>query len=360
MKLPTISFCLISKNEEKNIKECIEKVKPAVDEIIVLDTGSTDNTVKIAEELGAKIGHFDWDDDFSEARNTAIEMATKDWILFLDCDERLEAEDLALLKKTIANYGEEYVAVQQPINSVTDGGGITSYRVTLFKRDPRIRYRGRVHETVSDSINEFKGKFLKVDIPVIHLGYRDKNSLIDKAINRNYKILKEEHEKDPNNVGVTIYLAKTELSVLNNPQNAKKYLEEVLPRENDMSVPQKTEMHFLLGYVNYLLKDEEKMLGHWGKVLELDPKFPDVYWVCGRYFYDEKQFGTALAFFEQTIRTNGHFAQSQVVNFSYRRKDLYTFLEECAAKTGEFVKSIAWKYKEKQEEKKKNEQKISS
>ena len=82
MKLPTISFCLISKNEEKNIKECIEKVKPAVDEIIVLDTGSTDNTVKIAEELGAKIGHFDWDDDFSEARNTAIEMATKDWILF--------------------------------------------------------------------------------------------------------------------------------------------------------------------------------------------------------------------------------------------------------------------------------------
>ncbi|MBO8162015.1 MAG: glycosyltransferase family 2 protein [Thermosipho sp. (in: Bacteria)] len=89
-----ISGCLIVKNEEKNITRCIESMLPVIDELIVVDTGSTDNTVAIAEKFNAKIYHFTWIDDFSAARNYAISKATGDWIIFLDADEFLSEANL--------------------------------------------------------------------------------------------------------------------------------------------------------------------------------------------------------------------------------------------------------------------------
>ena len=82
-----ISACVITKNEEKNIARCINSYKDIVDEIILVDTGSTDNTVEIAKSLGAKIYYYEWQNDFSAAKNYALSMAKGDWIIFLDADE---------------------------------------------------------------------------------------------------------------------------------------------------------------------------------------------------------------------------------------------------------------------------------
>jgi len=92
-----LSQCMIVKNEEKNIEKALGWAKGIAFEQIVVDTGSTDRTVEIAEKLGAKIFHFEWINDFSAAKNFAIEQASGNWIAFLDADEYLSVKDAAKL-----------------------------------------------------------------------------------------------------------------------------------------------------------------------------------------------------------------------------------------------------------------------
>ena len=86
---PRLSVCMIVKNEERFLGQCLASVKDIADELIVIDTGSTDRTIEIAREHGAQVGHFEWCNDFAAARNVSIAPATGDWILFLDADEEL-------------------------------------------------------------------------------------------------------------------------------------------------------------------------------------------------------------------------------------------------------------------------------
>src|SRR5690348_3827247 len=88
----TISLCMIVKNEEKYLERCLKSVEGVVDEIIIVDTGSTDQTTEIAEKFGAKILRYQWNDDFSSARNYSLKNAKCDWILILDADEELDIQ----------------------------------------------------------------------------------------------------------------------------------------------------------------------------------------------------------------------------------------------------------------------------
>src|SRR3989338_6646287 len=99
MPKQTISLCMIAKNEEKHIEECLNSVKDIVDEIIIVDTGRTDKTKQIGKKFNAKIFDFKWVDDFSAARNKSLKHATKDWILVLDADEVVESIDLNKIKE---------------------------------------------------------------------------------------------------------------------------------------------------------------------------------------------------------------------------------------------------------------------
>src|SRR4030066_1633675 len=98
---PTISVCMIVKNEEKFLAQCLKSVKDATDEIIIVDTGSADKTVEIAQSFGAKVYHHPWRNSFSEARNHSISYAVCDWILQIDADESLEQADIPLFHSLI-------------------------------------------------------------------------------------------------------------------------------------------------------------------------------------------------------------------------------------------------------------------
>src|SRR3989338_7693689 len=100
-KMPTISLCMITKNEEKYLEQCLDSVKDIVDEIIIVDTGSKDKTKEIAKKFSAKIFDFEWVDNFSAARNESLKHAAKDWILVLDADEVVEKKDLERIKELI-------------------------------------------------------------------------------------------------------------------------------------------------------------------------------------------------------------------------------------------------------------------
>src|SRR4051812_11925913 len=99
MKSPTLSLCMIVKNESQWLRQALTSVKDLVDEIIIVDTGSEDSTVEIAKSFGAKIFSIPWENDFSKARNYSLEQATSDWILVLDADEVIEKTDHLKIKK---------------------------------------------------------------------------------------------------------------------------------------------------------------------------------------------------------------------------------------------------------------------
>jgi glycosyltransferase involved in cell wall biosynthesis len=93
-----ISACLIVKDEERHLDRCLSSLQGIVDEIVVVDTGSTDGTLEIAQSHGAVIGSFDWCDDFSAARNASLDLATGDWVLWIDADEALTPESASSIR----------------------------------------------------------------------------------------------------------------------------------------------------------------------------------------------------------------------------------------------------------------------
>ena len=99
-----ISACVIVKNEEVNLPLWLESMQDIADELVVVDTGSIDRTVQLAEAAGARVEHFRWVNDFSAAKNYAISKAKGDWILFLDADEYFPKEQRSMVRDAIERY----------------------------------------------------------------------------------------------------------------------------------------------------------------------------------------------------------------------------------------------------------------
>ena len=152
-----LSQCMIVKNEEKNIRRALSWGKGIVCEQIVVDTGSTDRTVEIAEEMGAKVYHFQWCNDFSAAKNYAIEQASGNWIAFLDADEYFDEESASKLLKTIATAEEMTSAgtmihvVRTGLANINQAGkvGVIVIHDRIFRNMSSLRYVNKIHERIS-------------------------------------------------------------------------------------------------------------------------------------------------------------------------------------------------------------------
>jgi len=192
---PTISLCMIVKDEAKHISDCLKSVGHLVDEIIVVDTGSADRTPEIAGSFGAKVYRHPWQDNFSLHRNQSIGYAAGDWILILDADERLECKSGRKLRALVKNAQENAIAVQ--VNSYIDQKGtrIITNSPRLFRNHPGFHYEGIVH---NQPIFEGTCGFSKITIH--HYGYLlDEESKKRKAQRTKFLLLKQiqnDHE-DP-------------------------------------------------------------------------------------------------------------------------------------------------------------------
>ncbi len=145
-----LSVCLIVRNEEKFLKRALESVRTLAHQIVVVDTGSTDSTVEIARQQGAEVYSFPWQDDFSAARNAALERATGDWVLILDADEELTPEGCASLKQELRS--DSVMAYRLPIVDRGREEEGCSYVPRLFRNAPGLFFVGRIHEQVFSSV----------------------------------------------------------------------------------------------------------------------------------------------------------------------------------------------------------------
>lgn len=181
---------MIAKNEAENIGRCLRSVERFVDEIVVVDTGSTDDTVKIAQSFGAKVIASQWRDDFSLARNISLENASGDWIFFLDCDEELAPSCGQELREVIEDPKFEAYFVR--IVNLTEAG--TELRVPslrLFRNRKFYRFVGRIHEQIISSIIAHHGQqsIGETGITIIHHGYDSRSVNIRAKAHRNMRIL---------------------------------------------------------------------------------------------------------------------------------------------------------------------------
>lgn len=200
-----ISLCMIVKDEEKNMARCLQSVRPYVDEMVVVDTGSSDRTLEIAEEMGARVLHFQWTDNFAAARNYSIQNATGDWVLWLDADEELEASTSRSLRSLAARLGSRLGCYRLPVVSLVDDDAhpnkAMSFQRRLIRRRPDvIRFVGIIHEQVQCLMGDASWSLESTDdFRIIHYGYLPEALREKEKHKRNFVLLHEALRRDPQN-----------------------------------------------------------------------------------------------------------------------------------------------------------------
>ena len=206
---PRLSVCLIVKNEERFLAQCLRSIQRVAHEIIVVDTGSDDKTVEIAQSMGAQVIHFQWCDDFSAARNACLAQARGDWILVLDADEELNLEDENTLLQELKTSTNKLLLRLQCVQTVEEKT-FKAYVPRLFRNAPFIQFQDAVHESVTNTVVglcDLWGMELGVSQSrLIHHGYskeviRDKNK-----IGRNHRLLLKAIEQNPGNAYMQMQL----------------------------------------------------------------------------------------------------------------------------------------------------------
>ena len=187
---------MIVKNEEDFLLECLRSFEDVVDEIVIVDTGSTDKTLEIAERFNAKIYHFDWIDDFAAARNESLKYVTKDWVFIADADNQLDRDSIPTLKKAIERQDALAYSIDEhssfEYNSLELGLFQIIYRkIFLFRNHFGIKFDGIVHEQVYknilDILEEYPNyKLLDSNIKLFHYGYTPEG--IERRIKRNTEL----------------------------------------------------------------------------------------------------------------------------------------------------------------------------
>jgi len=202
----TISACLMVKNEEEMLPDCLESINKIVDEIIVVDTGSTDNTVAIAESYGAKVHHHPWENDFSKHRNQSISYATGDWFLTIDADERLESDKISgqALKSKLKDLSEDVHAVLVTLKDYTREGELKLvWKVSkLFRNNVGVHYEGEVHNQAVTT-----GKAADSPLVIRHYGYDLSPEKMEKKFERTHTLLQNRIQDHPEDYEAYFYLA---------------------------------------------------------------------------------------------------------------------------------------------------------
>jgi tetratricopeptide (TPR) repeat protein len=196
----TLTLAMIVRDEEEMLPRCLTAVAPAVDEIVIVDTGSTDRTVQIAEAFGAKVLHHEWTGSFADARNVSFAAATGDWVLYLDADEVLVAEDRAALRALTGRTWREafYLVETNHTGELDDGTAVVHNALRMFRNRAQYRFTGALHEQVADKLPAGLPERLEASrVRIEHYGYLASVRDAKGKSRRNVEILRRQLEEAP-------------------------------------------------------------------------------------------------------------------------------------------------------------------
>ncbi|HAJ27396.1 MAG TPA: hypothetical protein DCG53_09175 [Syntrophus sp. (in: bacteria)] len=305
-KHQSISLCMIVKNEEACLGRCLESVCNYVDEIIIVDTGSTDGTVGIAESYGARIYHHPWEKDFSKHRNQSLSYAKGKWILQLDADEELFAGDGPRLRKIIRQDKADFYHCRfHDINKDSSIHGVF-YLVRLFRNGMGMTYARKVHNQLLTS-----GREAYSDIRVKHYGYDLSPEAMEAKHLRTTTLLKEMLAADPEDA-YCLYQLATSYSMHREPEKVIEYGEKVLElrRHKCMNNDYFLTAFHTIAQAYYALNRLEEVERLCREALAIYPNHLDVYHLLASIYFEKQDYEESrkmcLSFLEvhETLKRN--------------------------------------------------------
>lgn len=311
MKSPGISACIITKNEEHNLPDCLDSLKLWVDEICLADTGSTDGTVALAEEYGCKVSLVDWNDSFADARNASLDMAEKEWILVIDADERLQQGCGPLLRQLIGDQSSQAYLIYQD-NPVSQGGVQSIAIPRLFRNRKEIRFSRKVHESVMESLIELSyGQPDVVDVHLNHVGYSVDQIQHGDKNERNKRLLRLELDERPSDLFAHYKFAQTLTSPQERHERGEVYEKAVILAD---SIPPGERLSYPFlplvyeGYASQLV-DEGKISQAMKIVQQQEgayPQLPEIVWRKADLCWRAGDFETAMNLFQHCMGLPAH------------------------------------------------------
>lgn len=327
-----LSQCVIVKDEEKNIRRALSWGKGVVCEQIVVDTGSTDKTVEIAEAMGAKVFHLPWNHDFSAAKNFAIEQAKGNWIAFLDADEFFSNEStkkiLPLLKQLEKGSSSHPHVIKSMLVNLDDSGKhmTTGVQYRIFRNIPKLRYRNRIHEylDLTDGSQLFSYNATET-LAVFHTGYAVEVFKEKNKEERNIFMIKKELEEDPENYMMWSYLGDSLLSAERLEEAEEAYLRAT---EKPAAVVEIDRKNLSFAYwlkAKYIRNSdsEEEFMSVYQRAKDCKCDTPDVDYWAGLWFCRQGDDRRARLYFEQALSMLEKYKGNDPLDISGRLAFVY-------------------------------------
>lgn len=320
----TISLCMIVKNEEKNLERCLASYAPLMDEIIVVDTGSTDRTKEIAARFTDKIYDFEWINDFSAARNFAFAKAGCDYIFSADADEVLDEENreqFAILKQVL---DEEIEIVQMYYGNQFQNGTIYNYdcelRPKLFKRCRTFTWIEPIHETVRTLPVVFDSDIVITHMPETSHTKRDL-AAFERMVSKKMTVSSRLH----NIYAKELFVSGDAIDF----ERAIPFFEQSIS-DNKRSVDEKLEAVCVLAKAYRLLKKDAKFVKY--ALLSEIGLCSELCYEIGQYFYENGEYADAMHWFTMALMHT-----RPILNIHYGEKYPNEGIENCKVKLGEIV-----------------------
>ncbi|WP_053956181.1 TPR domain-containing glycosyltransferase [Inediibacterium massiliense] len=318
-----LSLCMIVKNEEKNIGRCLNSVAEIVNEMIVVDTGSTDDTVKIAKEYGADVFYFPWNDNFSDARNFSLQKAKGDWILIMDADDELEKKDKYKIAPLLDGKEIDFYIFEtlSYVGNTIGEDMVSNLNIRIIRNHKGYRYEGAIHEQLKSREGDISKEKVKIEkVQIYHYGYLKEETNEKNKIERNIRILERVLENKEDDFHI--------FNMANEYLRMKEYEKayELYSKIYNHFDPSKAFSPKLLLRMIVLLQQmgkNEKALQAIEEGLRYYPKFTDLEYIRGNIFYNQGKISLAIKSFKKCVKNGDPPIHLKILNDVGGYKTLY-------------------------------------
>lgn len=300
-----LSICMIVKNEEKNIQRCLSSLVPLLDskiaELIIVDTGSTDNTIKISKSFTDKVYSKSWQGNFSEARNYSISLANGEYILILDADEEFKENNILKLVEEFSNIQyKPFNTFSFKLINYTDAL-LQEYAVLtqprIFKNDGKFYYSSSVHNQPT-----FSPPAKNLDIFIHHYGYIMTEEIRERKFQRTATLLKKELEKDPKNIYYRFQLS-TSYAMYGDEGEALKHVEIYMRHIKELGIVEENHLMYLNNAASIYISNSlhDKALDICDNALSIKPDFIDFIFYKLFILYSKQEYKEALEYINRYL-----------------------------------------------------------
>ncbi|AOC90744.1 glycosyltransferase [Bacillus sp. L381] len=338
-----LTLCMIVKNEERYISRCLSSVQDIADEIVIVDTGSQDNTKDICKNFQARVYDLEWENDFAKARNYGLQHAEGDWILMLDADEELDQETgrflTSLLHDELPSRGLLKI-INYTGKQLDENEALESMQPRLFRNHEGLLYQGRIHENIMSSNEEENNAFFTLPCVIHHYGYLEQEEKIKQKHKRNISILNEELSEETPDPWLIYHLASECYRIKDYEKALHLVNGSIFQFLSENRMPPS-----LLYYLKYTilleLKRYEEAEQGIEKVLRLYPDYSNLHYYKGLVLYHLEKYRAAIKAFENGTRIEeenpGHLILKGAADFR-----AFYYMAKCHAELNHDMTAIAY------------------